>query len=136
MQASDIPVLDKNELRKFGLSTGAILAAIFGGFIPWVWELKYPLWPWIIFGILGALALVAPMSLQPVHRTWMRFGLLISKVTTPIIMGVIFFLLFMPVGLIMRLIGKDPLRRSLDDSINTYRVRPHFHESESLEKPY
>ena len=136
MQASDIPILNKGELRTFGLTTGAILAAIFGGFIPWAWDLNYPLWPWVIFAILGAFALVAPMLLQPVHRVWMRFGLLISKVTTPIIMGVIFFLLFVPVGLVMRLFGGDPLRRSLDESTDTYRVNPHSHEGDSLEKPY
>ena len=90
MNANTIPILGKGELRKFGISTGAVLVVLFGGIIPWVWDLSYPLWPWLIFAVLEALALLAPALLQPVNRTWMKVGLLISKVTTPIIMGLIF----------------------------------------------
>ena len=111
MQASDIPDLDRDELRKFGLTTGAIVAVLFGGLIPWIWDFRYPTWPWIVFGILAAFAILAPMLLQPVHRTWMRIGLAISKVTTPIILGIVFFLVIMPVGIIIRLAGRDPLHR-------------------------
>ena len=136
MKVSDIPDLDRGELRKFGLTTGAIVAILFGGLIPWMWDFRYPTWPWIVFGILAALAIFAPMLLQPVHRTWMRIGLLISKVTTPIIMGFVFFLVIMPVGIIIRIAGRDPLHRKLDSSTDTYRVDPHAFGHDSLENPY
>jgi hypothetical protein len=136
MQATDIPDLDRGELRKFGLTTGAIVAALFGGLIPWMWDFRYPTWPWIVFGILGAMAILAPMWLQSVHRTWMRIGLLISKVTTPIIMGVVFFLVIMPVGIVIRLAGRDPLHREIESSTDTYRVDPQISAHDSLEKPY
>lgn len=136
MQASDIPDLDRNELRKFGLVTGAIVAVLFGGLIPWMWDFRYPIWPWIVFGLLAALAIFAPMLLQSVHRNWMRIGLLISKVTTPILMGVIFFLVIMPVGIIIRLAGRDLLHRKLESSTDTYRVDPHAAGEGSLENPY
>jgi len=62
---------------------------------------------------LGALlwvaGLVAPAQLGPVYRGWMRLALAISKVTTPIFMGVVYFLVFTPAGAIMRLVGKRPI---------------------------
>jgi hypothetical protein len=136
MQASDIPDLDRDELRKFGLTTGAIVAVLFGGLIPWIWDFRYPTWPWIVFGILAAFAILAPMLLQSVHRTWMRIGLAISKVTTPIILGIVFFLVIVPFGIIIRLAGRDPLHRNLESSTDTYRVDPQISEHDSLEKPY
>jgi hypothetical protein len=136
MQASDIPDLDRDELRKFGLTTGAIVAVLFGGLIPWIWDFRYPTWPWIVFGILAAFAILAPMLLQSVHRTWMRIGLAISKVTTPIILGIVFFLVIMPVGIVIRLAGRDPLHRNLESSTDTYRVDLQISEHDSLEKPY
>ena len=136
MQASDIPDLDRDELRKFGLTTGAIVAVLFGGLIPWIWDFRYPTWPWIVFGILAAFAILAPMLLQSVHRTWMRIGLAISKVTTPIVLGIVFFLVIMPFGIIIRLAGRDPLHRNLESSTDTYRVDPQISEHDSLEKPY
>ena len=136
MQASDIPELDRDELRKFGLTTGAIVAVLFGGLIPWIWDFRYPTWPWIVFGVLAAFAILAPMLLQSVHRTWMRIGLAISKVTTPIILGIVFFLVIMPIGIVIRLAGRDPLRRNLESSTDTYRVDPQVSEHDSLEKPY
>lgn len=136
MQAREIPDLDRGELRKFGLTTGAIVAVLFGGLIPWIWNFRYPSWPWVVFAVLGALAIFAPMLLQPVHRIWMRIGLLISRVTTPLFMGIVFFLMIVPTGVVMRMVGRDTLRRNIDSSADTYRVEPDLHESDSLENPY
>jgi hypothetical protein len=69
-----IPELDRKGLREFGLITGAIVAVLFGLFFPWLLERSFPLWPWAIFAVLGAWALVAPLSLRLVYRAWMRFG--------------------------------------------------------------
>lgn len=128
--------LSAGELRKFGLSTGAIFAVLFGLAIPWMWDLKYPLWPWVILLVLGGLGLIAPKSLRLVHRYWMRLALLISKVTTPIILGVVFFLVVMPIGLIIRIFGRDPLARQLDADTETYRIETDRQSVSTLEKPY
>ena len=48
-----IPELDRKGLRDFGLSTGGIVAALFGIFFPWLLERPWPLWPWIVLGLLG-----------------------------------------------------------------------------------
>jgi len=130
-----IPELDRKGLREFGLVTGGIVAGLFGLFFPWLLERSWPLWPWIVLGVLGTWGLVAPMSLQPVYRTWMRFGLMLSKVMTPLIMGIVFFLVITPFAIVLKLFGKDPMARKFDDS-DSYRVPTEKAPPENLEKPY
>jgi predicted membrane protein len=131
-----VPRLDRKGLREFGLVTGGVVALLFGLFFPWLLEFKFPLWPWVVFAVLGALGLVAPTSLRPVHYWWMRFALLLSKITTPIILGVVFYLLVTPIGLIMRMLGKDPMKRARGRDLDTYRVLPIKSGKSNLEKPY
>jgi hypothetical protein len=69
--------------------------------------------PIYIFGSLSAAlilaALVIPGQLGPVNRAWMGLAEAISKVTTPIFMGIVFFIVIAPVGLLMRLFGRNPI---------------------------
>lgn len=135
-QAESIPELDAVGLRKFGLTTGAIVAGLFGLLLPWVWEFSFPIWPWIFFGVFGIWAMAAPTTMRAVYRGWMRIGLAISKVTTPLILGTVFFVLIMPVGLLMRLFRWDPMRRKLDLDVQTYRVEKRGASTGSLENPF
>jgi O-antigen/teichoic acid export membrane protein len=131
----EIKELDRKGLREFGLTTGGIVAGLFGLFFPWVLERPIPRWPWVIAGVLAAWALVAPASLRPVYRGWMRFGLLLSKVTTPIIMGLVFFLVVTPMGLIRRATGNDSLARHFDKTAS-YRVSSPKPPAKNLERPF
>jgi hypothetical protein len=65
-------------------------------------------------------ALVRPQVLAPLNRGWTRFGLLLHKITNPVTLGLVFFLAVTPTALIMRAMGKDPLRRRLDPAARTY----------------
>ena len=130
-----IPELDRKGLRDFGLVTGGIVAALFGLFFPWLLERPLPLWPWVLFAVLGIWGLVAPMSLRPVYRAWMRFGLLMSRVTTPLIMGIVFFLMITPMALVWKLFGKDAMARKLDNS-TSYRVQSRKPPIENLKRPF
>ena len=131
-----IPELDRKGLREFGLVTGGIVAVLFGLFFPWLLDRPIPLWPWIIFGVLGIMGLAVPMALGPVYRTWMKFGLLMSRIMTPLIMGFVFFLTVTPMALLMRLLGKDYMSRRLDRSATSYRVESHASPPKRLEKPF
>ena len=75
---------------------------------------------------LGALLYVAgavvPGKLGPVYRGWMKMALAISKVTTPIFMGVVYFVVLTPTGLIMRLFGRKPMNHSERDGGFWYRT--------------
>jgi hypothetical protein len=58
--------------------------------------------------------------LAPLNRLWLKFGLLLHKVVSPIVLGVMFFLVITPIGLTMRAFGKNPLRLKLDKQSGSY----------------
>ena len=131
-----IPELDRKGLRQFGLTTGAAVVVIFGLFFPWILELGWPVWPWVIAAALWALALVHSPWLRWIYRAWMRFGLLASRVMTPLVLGIVFFGMILPMALVWRLRGNDPMRRALDPSENSYRVQSNKSPKEKLERPF
>ncbi len=131
-----IPDLDRAGLRSFGLTTGAILAALFGLFFPWLLGNTIPLWPWVMCGTLVVWALIAPASLRPVYRVWMRFGLLMNRITTPIILSLVFYIVITPIAFIRRLLGKDSMARRLDKDIPSYRVKSRKASKDNLERPF
>ncbi len=108
--AHGIPArLSPAEGRKFGLTVGAAFAVLAA--IMWWRDHQTPMY---VFGALAGVlilgGLVIPGHLGPVFRGWMGLALLISKVTTPLFMGIVFFIVIAPVGIIMRLFGRNPIR--------------------------
>ena len=124
------------EMRKFGLMMAAVIAVLFGLLLPWLFTHAYPLWPWIIAGIFWVAAAAAPASLKPVHSGWLRLGHALGWLNTRIILGLMFYTVFLVVSLVMRLIGKDPMARKFDASLNSYRVPSQVRERDHLEKPF
>ena len=131
-----IPDLDRKGLRDFGLLTGGIVVALFGLFFPWLLERSWPVWPWILFALLGGTGLVAPMALRPVYRLWMRLGLLLNRVTTPLILGIVFYVVISPIGLLRRFRHNDAMARSFDASASSYRVPSREKPINQLERPF
>ena len=136
LATTQIPELDRAGLRRFGVTTGAMVALLFGLFFPWLLEVDYPRWPWMIFLALAVWGMVAPATLRPVYRVWMRFGLLMSRVTAPLVLGIVFFGLVLPMGLVMRLFGRDPMARNLDDITDSYRVESDKPPADRIERPF
>jgi hypothetical protein len=131
-----IPELDRKGLREFGITTGAVIVAVFGMFFPWLLELDWPVWPWAIAAPLWLLALAYPMWLRPIYRGWMRFGLLASRVMTPLVLGIVFFGMILPMALVWRLTGNDPMQRALDPNKKSYRVKSVKSPKEKLGRPF
>ena len=65
-------------------------------------------------------ALLMPKLLTPLNAAWVKFGLLMHKIVNPILMGLIFFLTVLPTGMMLRVFGKDPMRRKLDTKVDSY----------------
>ena len=130
-----IPDLDRNGLRNFALVTSGIVVALFGILIPWIFDLRWPTWPWWVAVVLAVSGVVFPMALQPVYKGWMRVGLILNKITTPIILSLVFFLVITPMGLARRLISGDPMARAFD-SEGSYRIKSRKPPASNLEKPY
>jgi len=124
------------ELKKFGIITGIILTVLFGLLLPWLFSYQWPIWPWVIAGALWLCALVAPASLFSVYRIWMKFGHVAGWINTRIILGILFFLVFLPAGLLMRIFAKDPMSRKLDNAAKSYRIISAPLEKQHSEKPY
>ena len=135
MEAIQEDLTDK-DLRKFGLTTGAILAGLFGAFFPLLLGRSIPIWPWALGGLLIVWGLVAPATLRPIRRGWLGFGNIMSKITTPIILGLVFYIAVLPTGLIRRMLGRDSMARTLDDSTPTYRVESRKIQTQHLERPF
>ena len=137
MAAADqeIPELDRKGLREFGLTTGAIVAVLFGLFFPWLLARPWPRWPWVILLVLGGWALIAPGTLRLVYRGWMRFGLLLSKITSPVIMAVIFFVLITPIALFRRMRGSNDMTAPFR-ATPSYRLPSSKPPADSLKRPY
>lgn len=118
------------ELRRFGLLVGSVFAVI--GLWPLVFRGESPrLWAVILGSLLIVLGTMAPQSLKRVHQGWMQVGHVLGSINTKIILGIIYYGLFTPMGLVMRLMGKDSMHRALAKEATTYRVvrvpRPRQH---------
>jgi Saxitoxin biosynthesis operon protein SxtJ len=131
-----IPELDRKGLREFGLTTGGILAALFGVFFPWLLSRPYPLWPWIIAGVLVGWALAAPATLRTFHRLWMRLALLLNRITTPVVMAAVYFLVITPLAFIMRIAGRDPMAQRFDANAKSYRIAIKKRSKDHMERPF
>lgn len=109
------------ENRTFGL----IFSVIFLLFtlLPLIKGNSINQWTAAISVIFAALALLLPKLLTPLNKLFQMFGQVMHKITNPLIMGLVFFLTVMPTGLILKILGKDPMRRNLDPDATTYWIK-------------
>jgi hypothetical protein len=120
----------RKELRQFGLLVGAVFTVI--GLWPLVFRGE-PLRLWAIGlgGLLIACGGILPQLLAPIHTGWMWVGHILGWINTRILLGIVFYALLTPMGLVFRLMGKDTMRQAFAESSTTYRVvrfpRPHSH---------
>ena len=73
------------------------------------------IWSLVVSLIFLVLSIINSNLLLPLNKLWFKFGIFLGKIISPIIMGIIFFLVVTPIGLIMRLIGKDVLNLKYND---------------------
>lgn len=113
MKTSSSTEFTARDGRRFGVQVG-IAFAVLGALLLWRERVVLA----AIGGTLSALlilgGLAVPARLGPIHRGWMAVALAISKVTTPIFMAAVYYLVLTPTGLLMRAVGRNPLRRSGD----------------------
>ena len=95
--------------RKFAFTVGAAFLVL-GAIVWWRGSETVAIALTALGALLGVLGVSVPDRLGPLERAWMDLAHLISKVTTPIFMGVVFFLVITPIALLMRLFGKAPMR--------------------------
>ena len=79
------------------------------------WHYWFPL-----AGVFAVLAYAAPRLLAPLNRLWAKVGLLLHMVISPVILGILFYVCVTPIGVLMRISGRDPLRRKFEPAAKTY----------------
>ena len=112
---------DARELRNFGLIVGGIFCAI-GVWPVAIRGLPTRWWAVTIGALLLIPAFVAPRSLGPVHRAWMSVGEVLGRINTRILLGIVFYGILTPMGLIKRFRGYDPMRLQYEPGTESYRI--------------
>ena len=89
-----------------------------------LWPLKSQedlrLWAFILSLIFLILGVLNSKFLTPLNKLWLKFGFFLGSIVSPVLMGVVFFLVITPIGLFMRFLGKDLLRISKSEFVSTY----------------
>ena len=104
--------------RNFGLVFFAVFAII--SLWPLIDGQQIRSWSLYISLVFLFLGLINSNFLTPLNKLWFKFALLLGKIVSPIVMGIVFFLVVTPTGIIMRIIGKDLLGRKFNKNKKTY----------------
>jgi hypothetical protein len=105
----------------FGLTVGSVLCVIALLRLYWTKAIGFDVIAFASLGaILLALAALAPNLLMHPNRLWMKLGLLLARIVNPIIMFAMFSLVFVPIGIVMRLFKRDALRRERNPQAASY----------------
>lgn len=122
--------------RSFGLGGGVIFLII--GLYPLYGGGGVRPWALVIASAWTVLALAAASVLTPLLRAWMRFGLLLNRIVNPIVLGVMFYLVVLPMGLALRLVRRTSLRQGFNATAASYweTRTPPGPKPESLERQF
>jgi len=126
--------VSRADLRKFGIGLAVLLPLLFYAVLPWLIGLERLVWPWVAGAGVLAVAVAFPLGLKPVYRFLMWVAVPLGRFNSVLLLGMVYFVMVVPMGFIMRLIGKDPIPKKFDASAQTYRRESA--ESTSLEVPF
>jgi len=112
---------DKKELRKFGLTVGAMLLLI-AAFLFWKERASFAYFA-IPGGSLMVLGAIIPLVLKQIFIGWMAFAVVMGFVMTRVILTVLYFGMFTPIALVLKVLGKDLLEEKWDKSAGSYWVK-------------
>ena len=138
MQEKEFNLAEENFKKAISIDSNFVTGKVFGFQISFVFVffifLVVSIWPlthnespriWSAIISLAFLILVLTRSilLTPLNRLWTKFGIILGSIIAPIVMGVVFFLVVTPSGLVMKIIGKDLLSIKYDKKKETYWVK-------------
>ena len=92
-----------------------------------IWPITYDepvrIWSAIISLVFLILGLMNSILLTPLNKLWFKFGMILGAIVSPVVMGVVFFLVVTPIGIIMKIMGKDLLNKKYDKKKRTYWIK-------------
>jgi len=104
--------------RNFGLVFFFVFLIV--GLLPLLKEEPFRIWSIVIAIIFLIFGIMNSKLLTPLNKLWFKFGLFLGSIVSPIVMGIVFFLVITPTGFVMKIMGKDLLNKKKDNDKKSY----------------
>jgi hypothetical protein len=127
---------DGRQLREFGLGLAVLVILIFWGLLPWIGERPRPVWPLGLGGFLTVAALVWPAAIYPVYRLLLPVAKVVGVANTWLLLGAVFFGMLLPIGWILRRLGRLQYATRQDPEAASYRIDVDPRREVRLEEPF
>ena len=127
---------DRRELRLFGLGLALIMVVAFWWFVPWLRSRPPPLWPLVTAGVLVTMASVWPPSILAVHRAFLPLARVLAFINTWVLLASVFFAILLPLGWVLRRLGKLQYVTGFDPAASSYRVPVAADHETRLKDPF
>ena len=133
----ELPATDRRGAVRFVLLLAAVIGVVFGVIRPLIFGGGFARWPWIAAAVIAGAVLLAPATALLIHGAWMRFARVMQAVNTTLILGLVYALMIVPIGLVRRLFGAASVRNGIDHTLDTYRIPAARSDVRTrMEKPY
>jgi len=127
---------DTRELRHFGLGLALLLAVIFWALLPWLGDRPRPVWPLVAGGVVALAALAWPPAVLPVYRALVPVTRVLGTINTWLLLGTVFFGILLPVGWVLRRLGRLQYLTRFDPDAASYRIEVPPDRPLRLEEPF
>lgn len=136
MAAHQIDAGNPQELQKFSRVMAVAIPLAFGLLIPWIWNLNFPVWPWLVAAFFGLTGQFAPGLLQWPYKAWFKLAEILGWFNSRVILSIVYFLLFTPIALLLKLFGNSPLDKKGILNENSYRIVSPTRDDSHFERPF
>jgi len=136
MAMHQIDSSNPQELRKFSRVMAVAIPLAFGLLIPWIWNLNYPLWPWGVAALFGLTGQFVPGILKWPYRAWFKLAEKLGWFNSRLILSIVYFLLFTPIALVLKLFGNSPLDKKGVLNEDSYRIVTPARDDSHFERPF
>lgn len=126
---------DKAALRRFGGQMAIAWPLLFGLLLPWLFNNSLPLWPWWLGAAFALSALMLPKALYWPARLWCYFAAVMGWINTRLLLGLVFFLILWPLGLVLRSLNKLDYRAKPEGGKSYWRKSAPI-APENLKEPF
>ena len=128
---------DHKALRQFAWQMAIAVPLFFAGLLPWLFERPVHEWPFVISAVLLVSAYILPITLYPIYVVWIIFASILGWTNTQIILGLAYFLLILPLGMVLRMLGKLGYVTRLEPNLKSYWIdRTTPPRPENLKEPF
>ena len=120
-----MPKVYKKDLREFGIVFGIGLPFIIGFLLPLIFSHDFRFWTFYVGFFVLLISIIYPSILKLPYKVWLKFGNLMGWINLRLILGLVFILILIPISLIMKLFGYDPLSLK-NRKVNTFKNKVLF----------